>query len=350
MVAERVLMALLIGGVAIGCGVVLHPFFSAILWAGILTYSTWPVFLWLRHHLRINNAGAAILMMMITAAVIVLPLVAAVPGGADDVNHWRVSLRDLLQGGMPPAPAWLPEIPLIGLTIRDYWSAWAADLNVMEAFFRPYIGMAAEGGLSLLLGVAGAVLTLLMALMIAFFFWWGGESLAATLEAALRRIAGPRADRLLLVTGLTVRGVVYGILGTAIVQGFLTAFGLYVSGVPRPVLFGAVAAGLAVLPIGAPLVWIPSAIWLLANGHTGWGIFLAVYGGSVVSGADHILRPYFIARGARLPYLLTLLGVLGGALGFGLLGIFLGPVLLGLGFSLVMEFSAPQPETPAKTG
>ena len=129
-----------------------------------------------------------------------------------------------------------------------------------------------------------------------------------------------RADRLIAITGATVRGVVYGILGTAVVQGILTAFGLWVSGVPRPVLLGTVAGFLAVLPIGAPVVWIPAALWLMVSGHLGWGIFLGVYGVVAVSGADSVIRPWFIARGAQLPFVLTVLGVLGGALAFGLLG------------------------------
>ena len=141
-----------------------------------------------------------------------------------------------------------------------------------------------------------------------------------------------------------MRGVVYGILGTAIVQGILTAFGLWLSGVPRPVLLGGVAGFLSVLPIGAPLVWIPGALWLMGTGHLGWGIFLAVYGVVAVSGADSVIRPWFIARGAQLPFLLTVLGVLGGALAFGLLGIFLGPVLLGIGYTLVNEWADAEAE------
>jgi predicted PurR-regulated permease PerM len=133
--------------------------------------------------------------------------------------------------------------------------------------------------------------------------------------------------------------VVYGILGTAIVQGVLTAFGLWLSGVPRPVLLGGIAGFLSVLPIGAPVIWIPAAIWLMGSGHLGWGIFLAIYGVVAVSGADSVIRPWFIARGAQLPFLLTVLGVLGGALAFGLLGIFLGPVLLGIGYTLVNEWA-----------
>jgi predicted PurR-regulated permease PerM len=123
------------------------------------------------------------------------------------------------------------------------------------------------------------------------------------------------------------------------VQGILTAFGLWLAGVPRPVLLGAVAGLISVLPIGAPVVWIPAALWLMSSGHIGWGVFLAVYGVVAVSGADSVIRPWFIARGAQLPFVLTVLGVLGGAIAFGLLGIFLGPVLLGIGYTLLNEWA-----------
>jgi predicted PurR-regulated permease PerM len=183
------------------------------------------------------------------------------------------------------------------------------------------------------------VLLFVLALFVAFFFYVYAEPIAARLRLILERIAGERAERLINVTGATVRGVVYGILGTAVVQGILTAFGLYISGVPRAVLLGTVAGFLSVLPIGAPVVWIPAALWLMSSEHLGWGIFLAVYGVVAVSGADSVIRPYFIARGAQLPFLLTVLGVLGGALAFGLLGIFLGPVLLGVGYTLINEWA-----------
>ena len=155
----------------------------------------------------------------------------------------------------------------------------------------------------------------------------------------MRRIAGERADRLIAVTGATVRGVVYGILGTAVVQGILTGFGLWLSGVPRPMLLAGIAGLLSVLPIGAPIIWIPASIWLMGSGKLGWGIFLAIYGTIAISGADSIIRPWFISRGAQLPFLLTVLGVLGGAIAFGLLGIFVGPVLLGIGYTLIVEWA-----------
>src|SRR5208337_3442793 len=133
-----------------------------------------------------------------------------------------------------------------------------------------------------------------------------------------------------------------------IVQGILTTFGLWIAGVPQPLLLGLIAGGLSLLPIGAPVVWIPAALWLLGQGHTAWGIFLLAYGIIAISGSDSVIRPFFIARGAQLPFLLTMLGVLGGALAFGLLGIFVGPVLVGVGFTLASEWAGPIEPGPAK--
>jgi predicted PurR-regulated permease PerM len=344
--AERALMALLLGGIGIGCVLVLYPFFSAILWAAILTFTTWPLHEQARQRLRLGRTLTALLMVLVVAVVVVLPLALAVPGGADDAGHLRKLIQDTLAAGLPDAPAWVAAVPVIGQTVSDLWNSWAADLTAMEAFFRPYFGMAAEAGLSLLLGLANGLLSFILALIVAFFFFASGERLAGVLAALLNRIAGDQASRLIDVTGATVRGVVYGILGTAVVQGILTTFGLWGAGIPRPLLLGVIAGALSVLPIGAPVVWIPAALWLLANDHMLRGILLIVYSVVFVSGADSVIRPYFIARGAQLPFLLTLLGVLGGAIAFGLLGVFVGPVLLGIGFTLVKEFADPTPVAP----
>jgi predicted PurR-regulated permease PerM len=342
MTAEHVLMTLLVGGIAVGCVLVLYPFFSSLLWAAILVFTTWPVCEWLHTYARLRRGPAAGLMVALTAVVLVLPLALAVPGGANDVNHLRGAIEDALRAGLPGSPDWVFDIALIGPTLGNLWNHWAADISAMLEALRPYFGIVLEGGLGLLLGLANGVLLFVLALFIAFFFYLYGDPIAERLRVILQRIAGARAERLIDVTGATVRGVVYGILLTAIVQGILTAFGLWLSGVPRPVLLGAVAGFLSVLPIGAPLVWTPAALWLMGSGHLGWGVFLAVYGVVAVSGADSVIRPWFIARGAQLPFLLTVLGVLGGAIAFGLLGIFLGPVLLGIGYTLVNEWSVAE--------
>ena len=336
---ERILMGLLLAGLAIGCWLVLAPFISAILWGAILVFTTWPVYRWISQRMRLRDSWAAGLMVLSTAILIVLPLALVAPAGAEDIQMLRRAVEDGVARGLPGAPAWLADVPLIGSTIADYWNTWAQDLSAIGDTLKPYFGTLVESGLKFMLSIASGLLQFVLALVVAFFFYASGDVLAAHLARIIGRIAGERAPRLIEVTGATIRGTVYGILGTALVQGFLTAFGLWVSGVPRPLLLGAIAGFIAVLPIGAPVIWIPASLWLLADGHTGWGIFLFTYGLLIVSGSDNVIRPYFIARGAKLPFLLTILGVLGGALAFGLLGIFLGPVLLGVSFTLVAEFS-----------
>ncbi len=338
-ITERILMGLLLAGLAVGCWLVLAPFISAILWGAILVFTTWPVFRWLAVRLRLSDPGAAAVMVALTAVLIVLPLALVAPAGADDVNLLRVTVEDAVARGLPSAPDWVGTVPLVGATIAEYWNTWAKDLSAIGDTLRPYLGMIVESGLKVMLSIASGLLQFLLALVVAFFFYASGDALAAHLGRLIGRIVGERAPRLIAVTGATIRGTVYGILGTALVQGFLTAFGLWLSGVPRPFLLGAIAGFISVLPVGAPVIWIPSALWLLSTGHTGWGVFLFTYGLVIISGSDNVIRPYFIARGAKLPFLLTILGVLGGALAFGLLGIFLGPVLLGVGFTLVAEFA-----------
>jgi predicted PurR-regulated permease PerM len=338
-------MGMLIGGVGLGCLVVLYPFLSAILWAGILVFTTWPVHEWIRARLHLRRPAAALAMITLTALLLVLPIGLAAPSGGGDVAALRHAIEDTLRAGLPAAPHWLWDLPLVGPTLSELWDSWAADIGVLLSALRPFLGVILEGGLSLLLGIANGVVMFLLALFVAFFFYLYGEPLAGRLQLILRLVARDKADRLAALTGATVRGVVYGIVGTAVVQGLLTAFGLWISGVPRAVLLGGVAGILSVLPIGSPVVWIPSSLWLLGTGHIGWGIFLALYGTFVVSGADSVIRPWFIARGAHLPFLLTILGVLGGALAFGLLGIFVGPVLLGVGYTLLNEWATAEEST-----
>jgi len=329
----------LLGCLAVGCVLVLYPFFSALLWAAILAFTTWPLFEWLTVRLGLRRGLAALVMVLLTAIVVVLPLGLAAPASATDVIHLRHSIEAALHDGLPEAPGWVRGIPVVGLSLTDLWNGWAADLSAAAVSLKPYLGILLEGLFHLLVGIAGGVLMFVLALFIAFFFYVYGEPMAEQAGAILLRIGGPRGERMLVMVGLTVRGVVYGLLGTAVMQGVLVGIGLALAGVPRPVLLGALAGFISVFPVGAPVVWVPATLWLLASDHLGHGLFLAAWGLVVVSGSDSIVRPWLIARGSELPFLLTVLGVLGGAVAFGLLGIFLGPVLLGVGYTLVNEWA-----------
>lgn len=339
--AERLISGLLILGVAYGCMVVAAPFLSAVLWAGILTYVTWPILLQMRRGL--GPVIAALCMTGLSTICIVLPIVIVASQALGDAPRMVSSLTDALLPNLhlPLVPLWIRTLPLVGDEITRAWEKTGQDISHIGQSLSPYAGDIAQSAISLLVQIASGGLNLAMALFIAFFFWLSGDTLGRTLHQLISRVAGRQAGRLLRVVGGTVRGTVYGVLGTALIQGLLTGVGFSILHVPEAMLFGTLAALLSVLPVGAPLVWIPAAIWLIAAQHHLWrGIGLILYGVIFISGADHVIRPIFISRGAQLPYLLTLIGVIGGVLEFGGLGIFLGPVLLAVGYTLTVEFAA----------
>lgn len=341
MKTERIILGFVLVGIAYGCGIILWPFLSAILWAAILTFASWPIYRWLRRHIR--PALAALTMMMLSAVTIIVPLSVLTSAGISDIPATIASLDTLLlkAASAGPPPAWMGRIPMAGPHLVEGWYHLTHDVGAATEMLRPYFGQIAHFTLAVLVKLASGLVELVMALFVAFFLWLNGDALGMTITALIARIAGPRATpRLINVIGRTIRGTVYGVLGTAIIQGVLTGIGLMIAGVPSPVLLAGIAAFVAVFPIGAPLIWIPAAIWLAMTHYVGHGLFLAAYGVIVISGADHLIRPIFISRGAQLPYLLTVLGVLGGVVAFGGLGIFLGPVLLAIGYTLTSEFAA----------
>jgi predicted PurR-regulated permease PerM len=342
--AERLLSGLLIAALAVCCAMVLRPFASAIVWAMTLVFCSWPIHARLRRT-SLGAVGSALCMVLGFALLAALPVAVAAPSGAADAADIRTWIQSVLASGLPSAPAWLYGVPIVGSLLADVWNGWAADLSVMFAFFKPYLGAAAAEGLTLLLDVAHALAALVFALFISFFLFLSGDVLLHRLLTMSRRIGGDAGERMLLAMGRTVRGTVYALLGTAAVQGVVTYIGLAIAGVGRAPLLALIAGFLSLLPIGAPLVWIPSALWLLATGHTEHGIFLAIYGVAIISGSDHVVRPWLISRGSRLPFVLTVLGVLGGVIAFGLIGLFLGPMLLGAGYALVDTYSMqPAPD------
>ncbi len=346
---ERAIAWFLLILLGVGCFLVLKPFLSALLWAVILTYASWPGFVWLRTRLRLAPSWVALLMTLGLACLVVVPLAIVAPASSQDVNTLMTDLRNWVSAGPPQAPDWLANVPLVGHEIAQRWNDITTDLSRLLDLLSPYTRTIAETSVSILLGIAGGVMEFAVALFLAFFLFVYGEQLAEWLETAIDRVGGKRARHTLNVAGATVRGTVYGILGTAVVQGILTALGLWAVGVPSPVLLGVIAGLISVLPIGAPVVWIPAAIWLLLRGDVWLGIGLALYGGLIISSADNLIRPWFIARGANLPFLLTILGVLGGVVAFGFLGIFLGPVLLGVGYTVVNEWLREEPmEQPSQ--
>jgi predicted PurR-regulated permease PerM len=332
----------------IGCFLVMRPFISALLWAAILVFCTWPIYVGLCERLRVGRTMAALLMVLASFMVLVLPLIYAATHSRGEIESLADKIEAVLNGGLPDLSPLLLQLPMVGEMAASWWAGMATDTGALLALVRPYAGSVAQAALSVLLSVVAGVAEMLVAIFLAFFLYRDGAAIARWLHAMTERLAGGRAEHLIELTANVTRGVVLGLVGTAFVQGGMTFVGLWLAGVPQPALLAVITGCISILPVGAPLVWIPAALWLFSQGSLGWGVFMLLYGGLGISSADNLVRPWFIARGADLPLLLSLLGALGGVFAFGLLGLFLGPVLLAVGYSVVKDWADQglRPESP----
>lgn len=330
-----VVLAVLVVGVFL----VLQPFLSAIVWAAVLAATTWPVFAWLRQRLSGRSWLAATTVTLLILLVVVTPFVVVGATLAENSDRVTAFVRNLIESGPPDPPAWVNDIPFVGARIVTYWSVFAHDSAAtfveLKKFVEPAKAIALKGGA----GVAQGLLQLTLSVLIAFFFFRDGDAIMARVRGAVSRIAPDKGLHMLQVALATTRAVVYGILGTALAQGILMAIGLWIAGVKAAPLLGLVTFFLSPVPVGPPLVWIPASLILFAHGDQGWGVFLFLWGLLVVSAVDNFIKPLIISHGSDLPFILVLLGVFGGVVAFGFIGVFLGPVLLALGFAMVKEWA-----------
>lgn len=345
---DRYLPILALALLGAGCVLVLWPFLTALVWAAILVSTSWPAFLWLDRSVGERRALAASLMTLLVTVVLLGPIASVALALADNVAELGRAVSALVKDGLPDAPAWLANLPLIGQAIHDYWQQFAHNsqklMAELENFAKPAQGAALAAGRV----VGKGVLDMTISVFIAFFFFLHGEALAGRLRVALERLTGARAGYLLGIVRGTVTGVIYGILGTGLAQGVLAAIGFAIAGVPGAVLLGVATFFLSVVPVGPPLVWGGAAIWLFQDGQPGWAAFVAAWGFFLVSTVDNVIKPFIISRGARLPFAIVFLGVLGGVLAFGVIGAFLGPTLLAVGYRLATEWTAAESASPAQ--
>ena len=345
---EAVAAVVSVAVLAVGCLAVLRPFVSAILWATVLTFTTWPLMLRLERWMRGRRTLAAFTMTALLTVILVLPFVIAGITLAENVARLEDVFR-ALQGGLPAAvPEWLRQLPWVGPAIERSWPELAQNTGWLSEEVKS-AGMKVGGWLlTHSLDFGKGILQLALSVVIVFVFYRDGERMTARIASGAERIAGDVSQRLLSVAGNTVRSVVYGIIGTALVQAIVAAFGFWIAGVPSAFLLGLLTFLLALIPGGPPFVWIPAALWLFHTGHAGWGIFMAVWGFFVISGVDNLVRPYLISRGSNLPFVIVLLGAIGGVITFGFIGLFLGPVLLAVGYALVREYTASRLSIPTE--
>ena len=334
---EQIAGLALIGAIVVGCGFVLWPFVSAILWAAILCFATWPLYELFLRWLHGRRTIAAAMTTLVLSLVLVIPFVVVGLTFTDTIRSGIQWLDSRKQAGVPDPPAWLKSVPLIGGRITDSWEAYVTDAESTIEEWKPWLK---EAGLWLLghsVDLAKGFLHLVLSVLTAFFFYRDGEGLVERLREGFQKISGDSAQRMVDVVKTTVQSVVYGVIGTALAQGIVAGIGFAIAGAPAPMLLALLTFFLSFLPFGPPIVWIGASIWLFAMGRTGWGIFMAIYGVSVISIVDNVIKPLIISRGSKLSFIVMFIGVLGGVTAFGFIGIFLGPTLLAVGFSLAQE-------------
>ncbi len=319
---------------------VLRPFMAALVWAVMAVVATWPLLQSLEKRLGGRRGLAVAVMTLGMLLLLVIPLwlaIGTIAGHAEDIASMA---KNMLASGLPQLPEWVGKVPLIGEKITSLWEQLSdAGAQGLVAKAAPY---AAESGKWILAEVSGLGFMLIQFLLIVALsavLYASGEAGALKVRRFGRRLAGERGENAIILAGQAIRGVALGVGVTAIVQTVLGGIGLAIAGVPFASLLSALMLMLCIAQLGPGLILFPAVGWLFWQGDTSWGIFLLVWSLIDVS-LDNFLRPALIKKGADLPLLLIFAGVIGGMLGFGLIGIFVGPVVLAVSYTLLEAWIA----------
>jgi predicted PurR-regulated permease PerM len=329
-----------IAGLVVICLWILRPFLPAIVWATTLVIATWPIMRQVQSRLWGSRGLAVTVMTGVLLLLFVVPFwlaIGTILTNSDQIVGWLGSITSM---PFPPPPTWLGEVPIIGERAVQAWQkvADAGGREILE-HIRPYAGTITQWFISAA-GDAGMVLLqFLLTVLVAAIMYAQGERAATAVIRFGKRLAGARGQQAVVLAGQAIRGVALGVVVTAFFQAAIGSVALLVTGVPYAGILCAIMFMLCIAQLGPALVLIPAVIWMFANGSSLAAIFLLVC--SVVAiGADNVLRPLLIRKGVDLPLLLILVGVIGGLVAFGLIGIFLGPTVLAVGYTLLSAWVA----------
>lgn len=339
--AQTTFSVLVIGALIAASGWILRPFLGPSIWATMVVVATWPLMLRVEARLRGKRWAAVAVMTLLLLLLFVVPLSLAlltIVDNADRIVDWAKALATMQVPATPPA--WLATLPLVGERIVALWEPIAAaGLQGLLPKLQPYAGNLTKWFVAEIGGVGFVMLQFLMTVAIAGVMYAHGEAAADQVRRFAQRLGGTRGADAVALAGGAIRGVALGVGVTALVQAVLGGLGLAFAGVPFAGLLTALMFVLCIAQIGALPVLVPATIWVFWQGDTGWGIFLAVWS-AIVGTLDNFLRPLLIRLGADLPLLLIFAGVIGGLLAFGLVGIFVGPVLLAVSYTLLESWIA----------
>ncbi|MBK4738595.1 AI-2E family transporter [Noviherbaspirillum pedocola] len=328
---SHLLLAALLFLLALLGGIVLQPFAVSVIWAGILAYVTWPVYQLLRRKFPGRETITAMIMTAFSVLVLILPLLWLGVALQQEVSD---GYRALVAGGS--RWGWrLPEpvrnIPWLGNRIQEWIALYTSDPTALNRQVMQWVQAWAGELISLVGDIGRNAAKIVFMVLTVFFLYRDGDQLIMQVHVVLKRFFGDRVLPYLHVAGVMTRAVAYGLFVTACSQGLVAGIGYWIVGLDAPVLLGALTAVAASIPVfGTFLVWGVAAIWLLVSGHLWAGLGLLAWGTLFVHPLDNFIRPLMITSATRIPFLLSLFGVLGGLRAFGLVGMFVGPVVLAV--------------------
>lgn len=328
---------------------VLSPFFTAIIWALMVVIACWPLMLRLQSWLAGRRSLAVIVMTLAMLLVFVVPFALAVSTIFESIDTIVSFTRRVADFEVPPAPEWVVHLPLVGEKVAEAWNGLRdAGLASLVRAAAPYLTKVAQI-IAAQAGNLGVMLIhFLLTVVIAAVMFSQGEEGAVRVLVLARHVGGERAEAAVRLAAGAIRGVALGVVVTALLQTLAAGMGLFIAKIPFAGLLTAVILILCIAQLGPGLVLIPVVVWLYWSGATGWGTFLLVWSVPVIM-MDNVVRPVLIRRGADLPLLLIFAGVIGGLLSMGIVGLFIGPVALGVTWRL-FEAWAGVPERQAADG
>jgi len=343
-IALRILTASLVVGFMAAVWLILRPFWIPIVWAVILTSTTWPVFTRLRRFVPTPHFLAPLLASLVLGALLLVLLIPLPVQLAIELREFAAHLATFEPGVLQST---VEKLPIIGQPLGEIVATLASDptafSSMLDQHRQAIVTFAAGVARGLLSTVALAFATLVGC----FALYLYGETLTQELRSILTRVGGDNTAHLLDTVHRTIRGSAYSVLATSVAQGALAGVGYYITGAPTPLLLGMLTMVISLIPFGPPFMYVPVSAYLLFFSGLPWyhGVGLIIWGIVVVSTIDNVLRPIFISQTTKLSAMLVLVGVLGGVASFGLLGVFIGPAIIAIAQWMWLELAQQSPTT-----
>jgi predicted PurR-regulated permease PerM len=335
--ARNITLGLFLAGLGFLIFRILKELIEPVAWAIILVYSTWPLYVRVRQWLRERNGWSSFVMVAVLGGVLIIPFIGLSVILHGEIGNFFRQLPGWLER-KPEVPAWIARIPFLGEELRFVFDQFEDSQGLVRRYVIPWVTGLSGKLVGMLEGAGFIAAKLFFTLFLMFFFYRDGNLLVSEVRQGLVQGLGERVYGYLSTAEITIKAVVYGIVLTAIVQGSVAGLGYWGVGIQAPVLLGLFTVFAALIPFGTVAVWVGASLWLVLHGENWAGFGLFLWGALVVSWVDNVVRPLVISRTTHIPFILVMLGVLGGLTSFGFIGLFVGPVILAIGLAVWREW------------